>query len=495
MITDSNPALTVRQMRVIWRDTFVIDEAPADFLEKTRERLVKLACYRANRFSSRREKPPRLRVVERAARGVARIGYDDLVRYQFDDIQIADLSPALSRFRIAPDKLDRSQIRQAARMAADRGGWFEITPMLLLHRSGIGIMQYHAVFNAPLGDPDRPLPGYSPEEAIERVRLGIDTQLLRLPDSWLDFLPGEPAERAIKLLPNQQVTVAGLRDLAQCFAAFVGETGDPEEAPRPTGSTSVILLQTEPAPSTDFPAFVRRYGAELRGIGAMDQFYRERADWLVTRELDDNLSADSEVAVYLLGNSELILYNDLLEEVTTSVRRRLRVGEEQAMTYLYSHFTILLEWIYLQDAILRAYLHKLDALVSGMPKRKEMIGTLRGALADLIQYQEDITPFATRIEFLERARRYHKLDVLAERFERKQELLIYYSQEFYDYREARATEFLNWLAGILTGAALADLIVTLLGISATSQTALYLSITLASIALVLAIMALLLRQR
>jgi hypothetical protein len=121
-----------------------------------------------------------------------------------------------------------------------------------------------------------------------------------------------------------------------------------------------------------------------------------------------------------------------------------------------------------------------------------MIGTLQGALADLIQYQENITPFATRVEFLERARNYHKLDQLAERFERKQELILYYASEFHDYRDARATQFLNWLAGILTGAALAELIVTLAGITP-QETSLYLGITLGSILLVLAALGALLR--
>jgi hypothetical protein len=116
-----------------------------------------------------------------------------------------------------------------------------------------------------------------------------------------------------------------------------------------------------------------------------------------------------------------------------------------------------------------------------------MIATMQGALSDLIQYQENITPYATRIEFLERTGAYHKLPELSERFERKQELLLNYFSEYHDYREARAAEFLNGLAAVITGASLANIVVTVLRITP-GPNAPYLTINLVSIALVLAIL-------
>ncbi|HQE19593.1 MAG TPA: hypothetical protein PK607_13895, partial [Aggregatilineales bacterium] len=99
-------------------------------------------------------------------------------------------------------------------------------------------------------------------------------------------------------------------------------------------------------------------------------------------------------------------------------------------------------------------------------------------------------------EFMQRARAYHKLDELVERFERKQDLLLNYSSEYHDYREARAAEFLNWLAAILAGGELGNLIVNATGMEPAQNVPLYLSVTLGSIGAAMLVMALLrLRHR
>jgi hypothetical protein len=240
----------------------------------------------------------------------------------------------------------------------------------------------------------------------------------------------------------------------------------------------------------DFSSYVAEHAPVLHGIGAMDAYYTERSPWLIDRDFEHNLSTDSEAAVYLLGNSELLLFNEQTPSILPEVKHRLRLpNEEHALTYLYMHYVTLIEWVYLQEALLRAYLQRLERLsLLNPPPRRQMLRTLKGALRDLIQYQERITPFATRIEFLEQVRAYHKLPELVERFERKQDLLLEYASEFHDFREARASEFLNWLAGILTGAALAELITGLAGITP-AQPALYLGVTGACIGVVLIILA------
>ena len=113
-----------------------------------------------------------------------------------------------------------------------------------------------------------------------------------------------------------------------------------------------------------------------------------------------------------------------------------------------------------------------------------------------MQYQEDITPYATRVEFMQRARAYHKLNELAERFERKQGLLLNYSSEYHDFREARAAEFLNWLAAILAGGELGNLIVNATGMEPAENVPVYLSVTLGSILVAMLVMTMLrLRRR
>jgi uncharacterized membrane protein YeaQ/YmgE (transglycosylase-associated protein family) len=159
------------------------------------------------------------------------------------------------------------------------------------------------------------------------------------------------------------------------------------------------------------------------------------------------------------------------------------------------HYGVLLEWVYIQDAILRDYLRRLDALAADPhPRRRGVVAALQGALSDMVQYQEHITPYATRVEFLERARAYHKIDTLTETFERKQDLLLSYMSEYHDYRDARATVFLNWLVGILTGAELANLLAAAFGISSQTNRWLYVGVTLGSIALVFVVMIFLLRR-
>ena len=87
----------------------------------------------------------------------------------------------------------------------------------------------------------------------------------------------------------------------------------------------------------------------------MDTDYRNRASWLIERELGDNLSTDAELGVYLLGTSELLLFNHRLDEANAYNLRRLRLEDESlAPTYFYMHYAVLLMWIYFQEAILRA---------------------------------------------------------------------------------------------------------------------------------------------
>ena len=504
-MTDSPPSeLRVRQMRLIWRDTFVVPHAARDFLDESQHRLRDLPIYRSDsRIEPAQTQPEVLRVIERVSRGVAGIGYPNLLRVQFAPFEVANLRPTLDKHRRAPNNLTEQMIKDAGLDADYNTSWIRVTPMVLLHRAGIGIMQYHVtLYNRP---------GFTPDQAIERARMGFNWELLSIDDAWRAMLPDGandwPVTQVVPVNPGRWLMAARLRDLSQgVIAARLGLPPSRKRRrrkepmveilpPRPTGSTSIVLVETDPTPGDDFAAFAAQYAPELRGIGSLDTDYQNRASWLVERELADNLSADSEMALYLLGSSELMLFNGRLAEAIAFNKRKLRLTDkETAVTYFFMHYGVLMEWVYLQNAILRAYLQQLDALAAEpSPHRRRMIAALQGALGDLVQYQEDITPYATRVEFLQRAHAYHKLDTLAERFERKQELLLNYVSEFHDYREARASEFLNWLAGILTGAALADLILALTGITP-AETAAYLGITFGSIAVVLGIMWVLLRR-
>src|SRR5690242_18768981 len=161
-------ALRVREMHVIWRDTFIVETSiarsskRAGFLDESVEKLRKLPSYAADRYSKRHDQPDLLRVIERASRNVARIGYDSLVRFQFEPFQLTNLRPTLSRLRCGPESLTSEDITDASLEARMQKAWIEVTPMLVLHRAGVGIMEYLATFHHDMG--------YLPEEAIEQVR-------------------------------------------------------------------------------------------------------------------------------------------------------------------------------------------------------------------------------------------------------------------------------------------------------------------------------------
>ncbi len=523
--------ILVKQMRVIWRDTFVIEDPADDFLGTSLARVRRMPSYVCDRFSNRRDQTAVLQIMERASRNVARTGYENVVRIQFNRFKIANLHPTLKRLSRPPDSLSEEQIVSAASSVEANDLWFSVLPLLLLHKSGTGIMQYHVSFNLR--------EGYSPDEAIALVRMGISPQLLMLPPTWQRTFPKtETAETPEKkllhgvdhLIPYDEdmaLVVTGLRDISQhLIAARLKSNGqektrgnlrrllrgrkanqkiqEVEEAvrlahdiTRPTGSTSVILAECDPMPTTNLKAYIREHAQTLRGIGAMDVYYEERAPWLIEQELLENLSTDTELGVYLLGNSELLLFNDLLPDLLPKIKKRLRVKEDHlAIIYEYMHYTVLLEWIYLQEAILRAYIQRLDKIAaSGTPERKKMVDALQGALSDMVQYQENISPFANRVEFLERAGKSHNLDKLIDRFERKQELLLTYASEWHDYREASAAIFLNYLAGILAAAELTDILIPLFGIDIGEDPGIYVGISLSTIATVFIVLIALSRRR
>ncbi|MBN1120620.1 MAG: hypothetical protein JXJ17_06045 [Anaerolineae bacterium] len=511
------PDLRIRQMRIVWRDTFITSPAldpgyqAADFFDCCCRQIENLPCVVADTSTQPNQSlPPLLRIIDRVSRSVASAGHADLMRFQFSPLWLTNIRPALGRYHRPAQKLTRSQVTQASTEASKNRAWIGLTPVLLLHDSGVGIMEYYATINLPSMIPGETLTGdHAPattdggldtEKTVEMVRLGIHTNLLSMSTEWKCLIPDQPTDHGFfQIVETDQdglLVVAGLRDLSHALVSLL-DANSADPPPRPTGSTTVVLVDTDPAPSYDLEPFVNEYAFELRGIGAMDKFYHERAKWIVHRELNDNFSTDAESGVYLLGNSELILFNDQLDEVIAGFKDHLNLlDDEHAVTYLYMHYGVLIEWIYLQEAILRAYLQRLDTLAATTPiRRPAMITTLHGALADLVQYQENISPYANRIEFLERARRYHQLDQLSERFERKQDLLLTYSSEYHDYREARAAEFLNFLVAILTGGELGNLIVNALGVTPDENVPLYVTVTLGSILAAFGVMILLRRSK
>ena len=75
---ESPPELCVVSMRVVWRNTFVVKDAPRDFLERAAPFVRGLSCYVSDAEADYDEQPEMLRVIERVSRNVAPGGHDSL---------------------------------------------------------------------------------------------------------------------------------------------------------------------------------------------------------------------------------------------------------------------------------------------------------------------------------------------------------------------------------------------------------------------------------
>ncbi|MGF1507376.1 MAG: hypothetical protein ACFB51_19960, partial [Anaerolineae bacterium] len=265
----------------------------------------------------------------------------------------------------------------------------------------------------------------------------------------------------------------------------------------PTGTSTVILSEVDPAPTDNFDHYLAHHAATLRGIGAMDRHYVERAQWLVEQVMFKNLSTDSELAVFLLGKSDLFLFNDRLPDILDALARRSYIGDETtALTYMLLHYSVLVDWVTLQKALLTTYLDRIDRLTQqARPDRGRLVAVLQDSINDLEQYQDSLSPYANRTDFVDAVSAHNGLDRLMERFERKQELLLAYAQEYHDFQEVRAAVFLNWLAGILAAAEFSSIVLPVLGVTQDEEPVLYALLALGSIGVVFVVLAWLRRER
>ncbi|NDJ54470.1 MAG: hypothetical protein GYB68_15485 [Chloroflexi bacterium] len=477
--------LEIRQMHVIWRHSFMLRALPDDFLSLAQGWLAELPSSIA--VSGANSLPPLLSAIERASIGAANGGHQTVLRAQLQNVRLVNLprSGGRNRFTLSPQALVDVYLDEI-----ESPTWIEVAPVLALHRSGVGLLEFYASYHHERGQ--RPFRRLT--HAIHYVRSGIYRQVLLMPEGW------------VKLMQDHQPTRVGGDDYAQ-----VGELLDlsysvlydlqakthaglsraqaknvlPIDKPI-TRSATVILAETAPMAGDRFEPFVMEFGAQLRGVGAMDLHYEERAFWLIDEELSHNLSIDSELALFLLGNSELLLFNEQILDLRPGWQRR---GSEPDVLAAYVRYVILIQWVYIQKTIAQLYLARLDELAGQRPpRRQQVIQVLQGALGDLVHYQDDITGFATNIRFLEEMRAHHNLPDFEDRIEAKQSLLLNYTSENHDFREAQAAEILNWLVGILAGVELADIVAQGVGLSPDIQPT-YGIITVSSIILTFAFLA------
>ena len=119
------PDLRIRQMRIVWRDTFITTPAldpghhAADFFDRCCRQLEHLPCVVADTLSqSNKTLPPLLRIIDRVSRSVASAGHEDLIRFQFAPLWLTNIRPALGRYHRPAQKLTQPQVMQASAEAS-----------------------------------------------------------------------------------------------------------------------------------------------------------------------------------------------------------------------------------------------------------------------------------------------------------------------------------------------------------------------------------------
>lgn len=321
--------------------------------------------------------------------------------------------------------------------------WRTLRVSLLLHQSGVACLRYEARFDD----------GLDVEAAVAAARLGLETLVIRTPAGFARELPEHVTwVKPVVTEGEQRVWVGSLRDVSSHLLR--GQLRDALSAVLPTRFGEVRshkLINTTLIEITDAPAIadkraatrIESLGRELRGIGSLDVAYATRADQLINEAFSEDLSHDEELGLYLLGASELVLFDQTAKPVLESESARLGTDPYLASRYISGHYACLLEWIQLERFLIGMY----DSLMSRSMTRDvspdEMLALQRSSMQDLLEYGEGITPYATRAACLEHARQLYRLGDEQQRLEKKRDVVADYVMQKYSLRTNNGIALLN----------------------------------------------------
>ncbi|MCS7074569.1 MAG: hypothetical protein NZ108_08895, partial [Bacteroidia bacterium] len=153
-----------------------------------------------------------------------------------------------------------------------------------------------------------------------------------------------------------------------------------------------------------------------------------------------------EIGVFTLRLSDLIVFDENLymKRIPEILDKKKYNDPYSAIIYDSTHYTCLLEWVYLEKYLLDVYNRVLSQTISQHQNTPEdMLRIQKQTMQYLVNYKPGITPFPSREDFLEKARSAHRIYELQEKFEKKRDLVIDYVIQQYTLRTNKSIQLVN----------------------------------------------------
>jgi hypothetical protein len=377
---------------------------------------------------------PLFTTIQQVSETVGSLSKGDMIRFEIPSILLLDQARLYF-------KTDSEAVKDF-----QNGEKLKMEIFCALHTSGSLIFNFHTRFQSQ--------EGFLIEEAIENVRLNLRTVMVSIPENFKKYLTLEKNQEYLRWVHQEQdsYVICSLKtytsDVLYPLFRKVLESFALEEprSRRCFSSTLTQIYRTNP-PCESIENFVapQQFGKEILGLGTLDRAFHERSPSLVEEALSQNLSSDEELGVFTFGLSDLLLFDDQFEEVTALTQKKKQLSDfYHAVLYNTTHYTSLLEWVYLEKTIIDRYNRLLSQAISDETTTPEkMLSLQKQSMNDLIGYKAGITPFPSREEFLEKARNAHRIPELQEKLEKKRDLATDYIIQEYTLRTNRSIQLVN----------------------------------------------------
>lgn len=382
-------------------------------------------------------------VINQVSQTVCSLSKKDIVRFEFPAIEMMEIR------RVA--YLTDEEIIEKF----DKGPHQKVHIHAAFHRTGNLVANMHLRFAAE--------EGIGIKKAIEHVRTNLRTLAIKIPESFNSHFDFEKTKERIRFVhTNQENYLIGslkdftsdvLRPIMICLLKNKLELDEPRSF-RCLSSTLTQIYKTSPVcESIDDFVSANKFGNEMFGIGTMDRSFHERTKSLVQEAFSQNLSNDEELGVFTFGLSDLMIFDKEFDDIVRMTSKKKQFKDPYAsVLYNTTHYSSLLEWVYLEKCIIERYNQLLSHAISNENTTPEkMLSLQKQSMHDLIVYKAGITPYPSREEFLEKARVAHRIPEFQEKLEKKRDLATDYIIQEYTLRTNKSIQLVNiFVAGTAT---------------------------------------------
>ena len=314
-----------------------------------------------------------------------------------------------------------------------------------LHTTGVLIVNFHFRFENQEGMPI--------ERAIHKARTYLRTVAIGIPKRFaINDSNFQKDGRSRWIEGEKNLFVGNLKDfvtdLLRPILSNRLKSYNPEELRdrRCISSTLIQLYKTDPiCESVEKFVEFENYGRELLGVGALDRSYEARHAHYVADSFAENLSTDEEAGVFTFGLSDLMVFDSSFDEIIKRTLKQKKLNDlYSALLYNTTHYSAILEWVYLEKYIIGLYSGKLSrALARKNTSPEYMLLIQKQTMHDLIGYKTGITPYPSREEFWEKARIAHRIIDAQEKLEKKRDLATDYVIQEYTLRTNKSIQLVN----------------------------------------------------